>query len=1223
MNTRKYFPTLVTVISFVLFFNFQLSGQSPGIECGCENYGNYVAAASEAIYIQGTLKTQPTSSKNGKYLVAVTDAQYPNIVHLTVSLGNTIILSESSRAIGWGFSPDEDRFVMYGFDIHNKYWYILYNLNPDPSIEGEQAVEKVNMGSSDVSSASLLFSPHGRYLLYAAIWNQGNLVMYIHNAKTGEVVYNPVSLIVGSPSGKSVAGWGFSPDKRDRTFVHAMLTDADTYTLIVKNLEKPLDKYVLQAPGNTGGANFRFSPCGDYFLWTWQDEINDPTCYFYKTSEENITNDEIGSGVGMKKAFTKADGHYIKYFNGDVKIFDNTSDNPCDDDDPPSWSGATLTTSNVTGTSVDLSWDGATDASSTIFYKIYQDGSSVKEVENITQVQITGLTPETPYSFKIEAGDEAGNWSSDGPSANITTQTDNTPVWTDGTLVATDTQGVKMLLSWSGASDDHDPELSYRVYADGSLKVEIFGANSYLLNGLDPATTYTLKVEAGDAAGQWTTDGPQLIQATNNDNPPAWPAGAELATDSVSETTIAFHWPAAEDDWGVTSYQVIRNGALVKTLKSHEHSILDEDLSEGTTYQYEIKAGDEAGNWSSALSAELTTMPSHVVLPLAVAAGYQGLPDIDDRLVVWRDNRNGNTDIFSYNLNTKEEDALITDPSIQGVPKTGEGRIVWADSRNGNSDIFMYDMYDPLHQTVTLCDETSDQVSPVIDGDIVVWSDYRSGNWDIYMLDLTTMQETAVCTNSSSQNFPDISGNIIVWEDARNGNPDIYGYIISSGEEFEVCKYSGEQRNPAVEMKPEYRIFWQDNRNGDWDIYMRTWFIDSYEIYKVNLNYSGDQTNPDIDDEVLVYQDNMKGSWDIYAYTYYNRYYGNMESICLEDGDQINPRTSKGRIVWEDRSNDDGDIYIWDRPPGTDLALQLTEASDPVSVGKTLKYSLTVSNDGPDNESNATIECELPVEAEFAGAIASHGTLEKNGLNLTWNVGELQNDSSATLEINLKTYTIAKLHFKAQVSGSGFDPDPSNNRINETTSVKLVVGQTLSDGHAPSMFVEPSGRVHIFFANDDSTVYAKKNLSDLWQFQNLDTINSIQSSDILLDKEGRVHICYSDQNSNLYPKGRLNYTSNKNAEYWKNKIISLSDSGFSSIAMDINDRDIIHMLYQQSPGAAFGRPFKYMNYKSGQWSQPVLFSAEGYDHIDMVLDKDGYAHVSYLRSIKAPFTGKA
>jgi len=42
--------------------------------------------------------------------------------------------------------------------------------------------------------------------------------------------------------------------------------------------------------------------------------------------------------------------------------------------------------------------------------------------------QITGLSPETSYLFSVEAGDAAGNWSSEGPSLQVTTLDEEGPV---------------------------------------------------------------------------------------------------------------------------------------------------------------------------------------------------------------------------------------------------------------------------------------------------------------------------------------------------------------------------------------------------------------------------------------------------------------------------------------------------------------------------------------------------------------------------------------------------------------------------------------------------------------------------------------------------------------------------------------------------------------------------------------------------------------------------
>ncbi len=51
-------------------------------------------------------------------------------------------------------------------------------------------------------------------------------------------------------------------------------------------------------------------------------------------------------------------------------------------------------------------------------YRIYQDGVLLG-VADSTTFNVTGLSPNTRYSFKVEAGDAAGNWSTDGPRAFV------------------------------------------------------------------------------------------------------------------------------------------------------------------------------------------------------------------------------------------------------------------------------------------------------------------------------------------------------------------------------------------------------------------------------------------------------------------------------------------------------------------------------------------------------------------------------------------------------------------------------------------------------------------------------------------------------------------------------------------------------------------------------------------------------------------------------------
>ncbi|OMP69082.1 hypothetical protein BV900_26920, partial [Agrobacterium tumefaciens] len=87
----------------------------------------------------------------------------------------------------------------------------------------------------------------------------------------------------------------------------------------------------------------------------------------------------------------------------------------------PSWTGGILTAGNVSATSADLHWSGEVHADQVEGYKIYWNGAELTTVTgSVYRYHVTGLSPDSTYSFKVEAGSK-GEWSHDGPSTTIRT----------------------------------------------------------------------------------------------------------------------------------------------------------------------------------------------------------------------------------------------------------------------------------------------------------------------------------------------------------------------------------------------------------------------------------------------------------------------------------------------------------------------------------------------------------------------------------------------------------------------------------------------------------------------------------------------------------------------------------------------------------------------------------------------------------------------------------
>ncbi|MCO5382074.1 MAG: hypothetical protein NHB15_08280 [Methanosarcina barkeri] len=159
-------------------------------------------------------------------------------------------------------------------------------------------------------------------------------------------------------------------------------------------------------------------------------------------------------------------------------------------------------------------------------------------------------------------------------------------------------------------------------------------------------------------------------------------------------------------------------------------------------------------------------------------------PVIYSNKIAWEDYRNGNWDIYIYDLSTKKE-VSTTNPSDQWGSDIYGNKVVWTDLRNGNEDIYLQDL-STKKQTRIITNEIS-QWDPAIYGDKIVWTGYPGEDYEgynIYMYDISTKKEKMIAAQADS---PVIYGDRIVWADHRRygyaGITDIYMYDLSTKKE--------------------------------------------------------------------------------------------------------------------------------------------------------------------------------------------------------------------------------------------------------------------------------------------------------------------------------------------------------------------------------------------------------------------------------------------------------
>ncbi len=283
-----------------------------------------------------------------------------------------------------------------------------------------------------------------------------------------------------------------------------------------------------------------------------------------------------------------------------------------DDFGAPVWpEGSQLTTSHLGILDLTLNWTPAEDDVAVSGYRIYHDGLILAVVAgDMSSYALTGLEADTEYSFKVEAGDAAGNWTTTGPALRVRTEPDRPPTWPAGSsLTATDTTPVSLTLSWPPAVDDL-ALTGYRVYQDGFLVATLpADITSFGVTDLAAATSYTFRVEAGDATGQWSEQGPALTLTTPPDLPPTWPAGASLAVSSLSSTSVSLSWPAASDDVAVDRYRLIVNGAVRAVVAGSVTTVELLGLTPGSDYLIAVEACDGADQCTAGGPTTAVTTP--------------------------------------------------------------------------------------------------------------------------------------------------------------------------------------------------------------------------------------------------------------------------------------------------------------------------------------------------------------------------------------------------------------------------------------------------------------------------------------------------------------------------------------------------------------------------------------------------------------------------------------
>ncbi|WP_414470007.1 DUF7507 domain-containing protein [Methanobacterium sp. ACI-7] len=140
----------------------------------------------------------------------------------------------------------------------------------------------------------------------------------------------------------------------------------------------------------------------------------------------------------------------------------------------------------------------------------------------------------------------------------------------------------------------------------------------------------------------------------------------------------------------------------------------------------------------------------------------------------------------------------------------------------------------------------------------------------------------------------------------------------------------------------------------------------------------------------------------------------------------------------QDTSNNYSTVVVNAIQKTADLGISKTVNKKMPYIGDSVTYTVTVTNDGPNGATGVIVNDSLHAGLQFVSASPSQGTYSFSSGILTWNVGDLDREASATLEIVVRVLQEGTITNTANVTGNEYDPNHTNNQSSETINVQPV-----------------------------------------------------------------------------------------------------------------------------------------------------------------------------------------
>lgn len=266
-------------------------------------------------------------------------------------------------------------------------------------------------------------------------------------------------------------------------------------------------------------------------------------------------------------------------------------------DDSLTVNGFTAKTNATVGTTVDLNW--TRNSRATRYYLSWVGGGNTDGIgplpSSTTRYSVTGLNPNTTYTFNITAENDDGK----GPvsSATATTGSGSGPGPTPGgkeIFLQATANGTTVSLGWAGnnvvGADSY--EITWTPATNGG-RLRLNGGETHAINieNLSPNTTYTFNIQAMSGTTVIASGKQDVTTGSGGGTSPLSPVtGVQVKNNGGSSNTLS--WTPRTN---ITGYNIYRStsqgtrGGLIASMTSNYGAYTDTiGLQRGYRYYYTI-----------------------------------------------------------------------------------------------------------------------------------------------------------------------------------------------------------------------------------------------------------------------------------------------------------------------------------------------------------------------------------------------------------------------------------------------------------------------------------------------------------------------------------------------------------------------------------------------------------------------------------------------------------